>query len=301
MEPNEQASNEDGDWGLAVIQALHNADGEDDHKSLDIVSASGLHSGGRAGTAQMEAANLVIIQEAAASIQSGEATKEEFAAVMDKATARADNALRILAGPTFKAASTDELKRLIGELESQIQELKQGIARMKSYVTTHEASDLQEGLATVEESMSASFETQRKIAAEDAAEQARIGPPPFGSGKNIKILRQARKDLLEGTISPEVFSQTVGRVGKVLASAQEKLGQPEVDAALADAGRAEAEVVDQTKTGISKILHGIERMLNYVKSKDSADLNEGLQSVEESIKALTESTGTALNLAAANA
>lgn len=161
------------DWSGALQGAISENE-EDDPESIDVVSNTGLSggSGGGSGGAE-ELPYVVLLNAAARTVQSGEISLEEFKEGLGKLDAIADNGLKIYAIPAVKndlpGKLTDYQNKLMAALETELHNLKRGLALMLTYPDTKSVPDLQEGLRIAVGALNSSNEVKKKADAEKAA------------------------------------------------------------------------------------------------------------------------------------
>lgn len=165
------------DWSGALQGAISDNE-EEDPESIDVVSNTGLSGGGAAGSAGSEELPYVVLLHAAArTVQSGEISHDEFKEGLGKLDAIADNALKIYAIPAVKndlpGKLTDYQNNLMAALETELHNLKRGVALMLTYPDTRSVPDLQEGLRIAVAALNTANEVKKKADTEKAAIEER--------------------------------------------------------------------------------------------------------------------------------
>ena len=168
MGSEEQGSDDAPDWGGAVINALHDADDEEeDEEGINIVSQSGLVPG---ASDPGELPNVILIRQAVEAIKAGAITPEQFVEGVKKLDAVADNALKLYAIPAVKqdlpGKLTDHQNNLWSGLEAEIRKLKEGLGLMMAYATNNSIDDLDTGAEMAIKSLKDSVKVQKKAVAE---------------------------------------------------------------------------------------------------------------------------------------
>lgn len=161
-------------WGGAIQSAIHEAGEEEDEEGINVVSNSGLSSGGGANEADSEELPYVVLLQAAVTmVQSGEITVEEFVEGVKKLDNIADQALKVYEIPAVKkdlpGKLTDYQNEIVSSLEVQIHRLKEGLALLLSYPASKAVGDLETGLQIAVGALHASADIQKKADAEKAA------------------------------------------------------------------------------------------------------------------------------------
>ena len=172
------ASEEDDvpDLGDAIQNALANASDEHDEDShLDVVSNSGLPNGGGGSAPQGkgELPYVVLLEAAVSMVKTGELTMEQYVEGVMKLDVIADNALKVYSIPAIKkdlpGKLTDHQNSLMGELETEIHRLKEGLGVLLSYPETLAIGDLETGLEASVSALKAMARVQKAADAEHAA------------------------------------------------------------------------------------------------------------------------------------
>ena len=115
----------------------------------------------------------------------------------------------------------------------------------------------------------------------------------YGKGKNLRALRQARAEILDGSISLEEYQERVEDILVAVSRAVDLLEMDSVKKTESTLPGDQAEVVAQTRDEMKKLEAGIDSMLSYAESQALGDLEEGMSAVEEAMLALTKIQDTA--------
>jgi len=122
---------------------------------------------------------------------------------------------------------------------------------------------------------------------------------PFGEGRNLKALREARDELVAGSITASEYVEKVKEVHKIVQRAVDILGYPQVTSVVDELTPEEMEVMDLLKAHTEGLLEAVESLLLYGEHQDLDELEDGMARVEEEMHALSSLQAATLQESAA--
>lgn len=130
-----------------------------------------------------------------------------------------------------------------------------------------------------------------------------LGARPPGSGKsplesapNLLAVREAVAGLRAGSLDDEGYYKAISLVHQQITELLGLFELPQVQQELATRPEEARILAETTRTNLEQIEDGLGQLVNYLDTRESEDLEEGLREVEEGYRALDQTQDRALEM-----
>lgn len=120
------------------------------------------------------------------------------------------------------------------------------------------------------------------------------GKVPLHKAKNLLKLRAMRTGILTGEVTLEEFEVTVEEIYHVANNALNLFQLPSVRKRETKLTPEQAQVYEDSRAYLSDLVTGIDRMLQYCQTEDRADLEEGMEKVENAMIGISKTQDAAI-------